>query len=117
MKIEEVREQLWAFRQSANKEANARKESNLVWAWLQDLYRKFGLEERELADQVLIEWVLSNDENVRYDALVLIGEFKIADALPALEELGRRLSLSTSPGAPYERKKVDSILQELRVNH
>jgi len=117
MKIDEVREKLWNFRQSASKEATLRKESNLVWAWLQDLYRKLGPEERELADQVVIEWVLSNDENVRYDALVLIGEFKITNALPALVELGRRLSLSKSPSAPYEKKKVDSILREYRVNH
>ncbi len=113
MNIDEFRKEMWAYRQSADRDANALKESNLAWEWLRNLYRKFDSDERKLADQVLIEWVLSDDENVRYDALVVIDEFKIADALFAVQELATRLRLSNAPSAPYELKKVDSLLQKL----
>jgi hypothetical protein len=104
---------MWAYRQSADRDANALKESNLAWEWLRNLYCKLDSDERGLANQVLIEWVLSTDENVRYDALVVIDEFRIADALSAIQELAARLRLSNAPGAPYELKKVDLLLRKL----
>jgi len=63
-----------------------------------------------MADQVLAEWVLAEDEKVRFDALALIADFKIGSAVPALRTLARRLAWSPAPGAPYELKKVDRIL-------
>ncbi len=104
---------MWAYRQASDRDANALKESNIAWEWLRNLYRKFDVEERKLADQVLEEWLLSDDENVRYDALVLIGDFRISRAVPVLQELAIRLRHSKVPGAPYELKKVDRILQDL----
>jgi hypothetical protein len=117
MNIDEFRKEMWAYRQSADRDANALKESNLAWEWLRDLYRKFDAEERKLADQVLAEWALSDDESLRYDALVLIGDFRIASALPALRELAARLRLSKAPGAPYELRKVDSVFRDLSGQH
>jgi hypothetical protein len=73
------------------------------------LYRKFDAEERRMADQVLTEWVLSEDENVRFDALALIDDFKIARAVPALKALAGRLASSRAPGAPHELQKLDRI--------
>jgi len=113
MTLDEFRREMWAYRQAADKDANALKESNLAWEWLRDLYRKFDAEERKLADQVLEEWVLSDDENVRYDALVLIGDFRIMRAIPVLRELAARLRHSNAPGAPYELQKVNRILNDL----
>lgn len=113
MTLDEFRKEMWAYREAADKEANALKESNLAWHWLHDLYRKFDTEERKLADQVLREWALSDDENVRYDALVLIGDFGIRSAMSALRELATRLTRSQTPGAPHELRKVDLILKEL----
>jgi hypothetical protein len=116
MNLDEFRKEMWAYRQAADRDANALKESNLAWDWLRSLYRKFDAEERKLADQVLSEWTLSDDDNVRYDALVLIGEFRIMSALPALQKLSARLRGSKAPGAPYELQKVDRILKDLRGN-
>jgi hypothetical protein len=113
MTLDEFRREMWAYREAADKDASALKESNLAWQWLRDLYRKFDAEERKLADQVLEEWVLSDDENVRYDALVLIGDFKIFRATLALRKLSARLRHSKAPGAPYEMQKVDRILNDL----
>ena len=113
MTLDEFRNKMWAYRQSADKDANTLKESNLAWQWLRDLYRKFDSEERKLAEQVLREWALSEDENVRYDALVLIGDFRIMSTMPALRELATRLTRSKAPGAPSELQKVNHILGDL----
>jgi hypothetical protein len=116
MNLDEFRREMWAYRQAVDRDADALKESNLAWEWLRGLYRRFDAEERRLADQVLSEWTLSDDENVRYDALVLIGDFRIMSALPALRELSARLRRSNAPGAPYELQKVDRLLRELGDN-
>lgn len=113
MTLDEFRKEMWAYREATDKDANALKESNLAWEWLHDLYRRFDAGERALADQVLREWVLSDDENVRYDALVLIGDFRIMSAMPALRELVTRLTRNKAPGAPHELQKVDRILKDL----
>jgi hypothetical protein len=111
MTLDEFRKTMWKYREAADKEANDLREPNLAWHRLRELYRKFDALERSLADQVLGEWVLSDDENVRYDALVLIGDFDINSAVPALRELATRLKRSDAPGAPFELKKVESILK------
>jgi len=68
-----------------------------------------------LADRVLAEWTLSADEGVRTDGWALIDEFKIVNALPALEKLAERLQSSRAPGAPHELKSVNGILENLRL--
>lgn len=113
MNLDEFRKEMWKYREAADREANALKESNLAWKWLRNLYRKFDAEERKLADQILAEWALSDDENVRYDALVLIADFRIMTAMSALHELAGRLRHSKAPGAPSELRKVDRILGDL----
>lgn len=115
MILDEFRKKMWTYRETADRDANALKESNLVWQWLHDLYQKFDIEERKLADQVLREWVLSEDENLRYDALVLIGDFKIVSALPALRELAVRLTRSKEPSAPHELRKVKETIADFEI--
>lgn len=77
------------------------------------MYQKFDAEERSMANQVLIEWALSDSEKVRFDALVLINDFHIVSAIPALRELAIRLESTNTPGAPYELKKVERIIRNL----
>lgn len=115
MTLDEFRKKMWAYREAVDKDANALKESNLAWQWLRDLYRKFDAEEQKLADQVLKEWVLSDDENLRYDALILIGDFRITSAVSALQELATRLKHSKAPSAPYELQKINRIITDLRA--
>jgi len=110
MKLGEIRSQMVAFRLSVDEEARALKDSYLALDRLHQLYRRFDVNEREMAEQVLTEWALSMDENVRFDALALIDDFKIASAVPALQTLLAHLASATSPGAPYEIKKVARII-------
>lgn len=101
-----------SYRASANEEATSLKDSYLALERLHRLYRIFDTKEREMADQVLTEWVLSEDENVRFDALALIRDFKIRKATQALQELADRLAHSSTKGALYELKKVNRILKD-----
>jgi hypothetical protein len=73
--------------------------------------------ERQMADKVLMEWALSPDENIRFDALALIDEFRITEALPTLQILASRLAVSQTPSAPYELKKVERITRNLQHGH
>lgn len=67
-------------------------------------------------DEVLIEWALSDDESLRFDALYVIEEHSIARAVPALLSLHSRLEdESKRPGAPFEAAKVARILERLRT--
>lgn len=47
---------------------------------------------------------------------VLIREFRIEMAAPALRELAGKLTYSHDPGAPFEREKVEDLLADLGAN-
>ncbi|MCX7146238.1 MAG: hypothetical protein NT042_08565 [Sulfuritalea sp.] len=113
MNLDEFRHQMESYRRGADEEANALKDSYLALDRLQSLYRRFDAEERVMADQVLADWALSEDENVRFDALALIDDFKIKTAAPALQNLLTRLASLGTPGAPFELQKVNRILGDL----
>ncbi len=113
MKLDEFRCQMESYRHAADEEAASLKDSYLALDRLHSLYRKFDVEERTMADQVLSEWALSEDEKVRFDALALIDDLKIANAIPALRMLASRLASSNAPGAPYELKKVNRVVGNL----
>jgi cysteinyl-tRNA synthetase len=111
--LDEFRRQMESYRQSADEEAISLKDSYLALDRLHALYRKFDADEREMADQVLAEWAISEDERVRFDALALIDDFKITRAMTALRQLASRLASSSAVSAPYELKKVNRIIEDL----
>ena len=116
MTLNEFRSQLESYRRAVDVEAASLKDSYLALERLENLYLSFDTEERRLADQVLSEWVSSDDVNVRFDALYLVRRFRISLAAPALRGLAERLRSSTLPGAPDELEKVERILHELVQN-
>lgn len=69
--------------------------------------------ERAIVDVVLAEWLESADETKRFDAESLIWDHRIGTAMPALKALARRLERSKAPGAPYELKMVQKIINAL----
>jgi|SRR5579883_1822407 hypothetical protein len=113
MTLDELRKFMRAYREDADRTASATKQSNLVWDLLCDLYRKFDEPNRALANRVIGEWVLSDDETLRYDALVLVDQFNIYSLQPLLEQLLRRLEKSNAPGASSEAETVTRILGKL----
>ena len=91
MNLNECRDQMESYRRSVDEEGKSLKDSYLALDRLHSWYRKFDVEERAMADQVLAEWALSEDENVRFDALALIDDFKIATRCQPLRHWPRAL--------------------------
>jgi hypothetical protein len=113
MTFEEFRREMNEYRKSAEERAKELKDPQIVSEKLHSLYRSFDAQERIMADGVVIEWVLSGEEGIRFDALALVEEFRIRTAIPALLELVSRLGNQCTPGAPFERAKTDRIIAEL----
>src|SRR5271166_4717598 len=77
---------------------------------LSKAYGRLDEAEKGKVNDVLIEWVLSEDESVRHDALFPVNEYQLRQAVPALRALQDRLEKDASePGAPYEWAKVNRI--------
>jgi hypothetical protein len=91
------------------------KDSQAVLERLRAVYRSLDPGERPHAQSVLVEWTLADDETLRFDALMLIDEFAIVAAAPALTTLTTRLATSQAVGANYELNKVNRILAGLAV--
>jgi hypothetical protein len=115
MTLDEFRVEMASYRRSADDGAKS-KDPYVTLEKLHALYQKFDDTERRMADQVLSEWVLSEDEGLRFDALALIDELKIDAAAPALHRLATRLASSVEVSAPYELKKVHRIIAGLGVS-
>jgi hypothetical protein len=101
------------FCQDAGNRREAAKQSHVALFDMFDRYRALSADERRVVDELLAELAISLDENIRFDALALIGEFRIAAALPALRALAARLEEETFPGAPYEWAKVNRMIGEI----
>jgi cysteinyl-tRNA synthetase len=115
MTLNEFRLEMESYRRSIDGEARALKDPEIALEQLRTLYKKFDSAERQMADQVLAEWALSEDEKLRFDGLALIYDFDVYTAIPALRELAKRLTSSTAPSAPYELKKIERILAKLKA--
>jgi hypothetical protein len=79
-----------------------------------DGFRRLDPGERGVVTQIVLGWLESPEEDVRFDALALIDEFRISAALPRLQELATRLRGARTVSAPFELKKVDRISARLR---
>lgn len=116
MTLDEFRGRMHRFWESANREGLELKDSYLALERLRSLYRSLDTSERDLADQVLAEWVRSDQEAKRFDSVTLIREFAIRRAAPALREHADELRRTDDPGAPFEREKVEGLLADLTSN-
>jgi len=113
MKLDEFRHEMEFYWRQADKEARRLKDAFFVRNRMLLLYGRFDAHERCMAHKVLSEWVLSEDEAVRFDALGLIKHLKVTAAMPPLRELVERLRREDSPGAPFEQEKVERIIAEI----
>jgi hypothetical protein len=101
MTPEEFRRAMQRYREDIDAEAKALTDPYVTLDRLRGEFRKLDADERSVANEVLGEWALSDDEKLRFDALVLIEELNITTALPVLEELMRRYAKSASPIARH----------------
>ena len=113
MDFAEFRRGMDAWYRDVAREATSLKDPYYRLERLRFLYRQFDSDERRMADRVLSEWVLSEDEGTRFDALHFIEELKIVTAVPAMNELLSQLASSKHPGAPFEIERVSRIIATL----
>ena len=113
MSVDEFSRRFGAYRLSVEREAAELKDSYYALEKLIWFYEQRSPPERALADVTLSRWILSDDENLRFDALVLIDHFRIGSAAPALRQLIEILATSVAPSAPFETEKVRRVLTEL----
>jgi|SRR5215218_7581353 len=114
MTLDEFRREMEAYRQDVVRQAIKLRDGHHAIDRMRALYRQFDAAERLMADQVLAEWSLSDDENMRSYGEALIDDFRIVTARKALESLAERLASSGDVGAPYEIEKVNRIIENLR---
>ena len=116
MNIDVFRQKMASYRAIVDAEAKTLKDSYLALDRLHTLYENFDEDEQTLADEVISEWALSEDEGLRFDALALIDDFGIVNAVPTLRKLIDHLKSSSTPSAPYDLKKVNRIIARLKFN-
>lgn len=110
---DELRMEMDRLWRAAAHDASASSDPYLTLDRLSGWYRELDAPTRRHADDHLGEWLTSPDEAKRFDAVALIREFGVVEALAALRELSQRLHRSTNPGAPFEREKADRLIEEL----
>jgi hypothetical protein len=106
----DVRSAWLQMRDEVSARAITNKQSQEAVLVMADRYRSLAPDDRVVVDGLLSEQLASEDETVRFDALALIREFRIAAALPALRALADWLETQHWPGAPHERAKVNRLI-------
>ena len=107
----------WRFeeaRRQGDQGSEASKGPYVVIDELRRLYKSLDRERRTAADAVLVEWIESEDQTTRFDALALVGEFQIVSATHALRRLRKSLRFKLEPGVSCERREVDRRLTALK---
>lgn len=113
MRAADARSRWELLRERLDEEARASKSSQAVVVQLSQQYRRLNDPDRSEVDGLLAEWVLSDDEEKRFDAMAVIADNRIAGATAALRRLGERLEASDAPSAPFEWAKVNRMLGKL----
>jgi hypothetical protein len=118
MTYEEFHQEMNNFRQREIKEADLAKEMNLVWINLQKLYLRFDDGEKKMANQVIGEWLKSEDSTMRGDAECMVSMCNIQAAAKELDELANRLVEAANPTFVIrcELENVQRILAKIRTD-
>ena len=109
--------QWWASeRDNIARGAVESKNAQSAWSELSKLYSSLSSNEKKEVVPVLIDWIDSDDNGKRSDAIWLVREYKILAAKQALERLRIRLKHCRIPEDPqgyHECQKVIGVLQIL----
>ena len=121
MNREEFRKSFVEAWEAIDEDADSSKFPEIAVPTLENLYRAFDDEQRNIADQIIAEFVTSSDPGKQFDALALVRTFKIRTALPQLLELEasckrrvRRSWIRSDPTAPNDLEEVRRVIQALK---
>lgn len=113
MKLDEFVSEMNDFWNRVDRESIERNESHGAVMELMKLYRRFDKDEQAMANQVIIEWLRYMEPRKQFDALALVDEFLIVDALPTLRELQSEAEERKDYEAPYEWARLNRVVGRL----
>jgi hypothetical protein len=113
MSRDDIRQEWLQFTADESDRAERSKQSQGALIALFERYRSLTEVDREIVDELLSEQVKSTEERIRFDALAIIGEFKIRGTIPDLRVLADRLERDSGPGSPFEWAKVNRLIGQL----
>lgn len=103
-------DELW---ERIDKEAMDAKLSQGAVLDLSRLYRGWDAGAQQMARQAFARWLDSTNARKRFDALALIREFSVIEAVPALQRLKTKLEREAGPEPAFELRKVNDVLRAL----
>jgi hypothetical protein len=109
----DVSEQLESLRATAEEHARRSKDSMIVTERLISFYRSLSLDSRPAANKKVVEWLKSGDEAKRYDAMALIAEFDIVDALDALRNYAAECEAAGDIASIRQWEKANRLIADL----
>ncbi len=115
MKLDEFRKKMEFWWEETDKHETVRKNSQGTLLELMGLYERFDEVERVMANRILCEWIESDNNRKRFDALAIIDKYKIRSAIPKLRDFESKIANRPDYEAPYELAKVRRILERLMV--
>ncbi len=94
-------------------DAEAFRDSQSVAFGILSEYDSLGPDERRCILPLLAEWLLSDDNRLRYDAAFVISERNIGEMIPAVRDALTKCERTPGPEAHYEAKKLSRLIDEL----
>lgn len=106
--------EIWENNRNALAEnAEAMRNSQTVSFGLLEAYDRLIDDERVVVHDILTEWLISDDNALRYDAGFLISQRRIKSLKGAIEQAIMVAQNRQGPEAKFEIKKLKRILVEL----
>ncbi len=106
-------QELEALRAIAEEHARRSKDSMIVTERLTSFYRTLRPEARHAANKKIVEWLGSDDQARRYDAMALIGEFHIVEALDALRHYADECERAGDIQSIRQWEKANRLIADL----
>ncbi len=97
-------------------EAEALRDSQTVAFGILLEYDLLGPDERKTVFPLLTEWLLSDDNRLRYDAAFVISQRNIHEMVPAVQDALAKCERTAGPEAQFEAKKLRRIIDELTAS-
>ena len=97
-------------------EVERTRDSLVVLEGLTNHYASLTEAERQEANEVLGEWLLSGDPTLWYDALWVAGHCRIASLIPTMQVLEQRLIASPAAHDRHYAPVVRNVIGMIRSN-
>jgi len=113
MNNKELAYQLCDLWEKLDKKAMERKASHEALLELRKAFSGWDQKTQRAARPVIAEWLRSENPRKRFDALALVEEFSICEAISPLRELIRKLDQESTAESKFNLKRATEVLRKL----